>query len=127
MIRVNSEKGAHSIEIEGRTINLEAEISEVFTFEDRVVVLLETFDMTKDDPRRSRNAFALDRDGGELWRIEDLGHTYQGDDGKHHSLPWSTIVKKPNGSGYWIYSQSGYRFDFDPVTGKVAERGTYVH
>lgn len=91
------------------------------------MIYVDPYGMPPADPHTARNVFALDGHGKELWRIADLGHTYQADDGKHYSLPWSAIAKRPDGSGYWIYSHSGYRFDFDPMTGKVAERGDYVH
>ena len=127
MLQISFQKYDQAIEIDGRKVTLPCEIIFALPLDDRVIVMIDGYELPPGHPYKACNVFALDRNGKELWKIEETRHLYKAKDGKHYSLPWSEIVKKPDGSGYWIYSHSGYRFDFDPLTGKVAERGKYVH
>lgn len=126
MLHVTWHKGDRVIVIEGRAVSLPCKVSVALPFQNHVVVLLNTYELTDDDPGTARNVVALNREGQELWRIEETNHLYVGNDGKKHSWPWADFGRREDGSGFWIFSPAGYEFGFDPMTGAVLKPGIYT-
>ena len=120
MIRINFVMFQPRLEIDGQAFDLGWPINDAIALEDRVIVEVSHYNFPKSDPLRSRNVFALDRQGRELWRIAASRATFTDQQGRTYPCPYMNLHWSPDGSRLVIDDQSGTRLDLDPATGALS-------
>lgn len=109
------------ITIDGRTIALEVPIDEIFELPDRVIVLFDEEEYPESDSRENRNVVALDRDGRELWRIEQARTRLRDSDGNRIPNPYVGVSAGADGRTVEVYTWAGVCYRLDPNTGKISD------
>ena len=117
MLQASYQRGGRTITIQGHTISMPCKVACVITLPDRVLVLLNTYELADSDPLVSRNIFALDQEGKELWRIEPSEELFTGKDGKDYPAPWMDLRWAPDGRSLWVHTFYDHTYVLNPQTG----------
>jgi len=102
--------------LDNHTVELEQPVESVLELNDRVIILLESYNYPEDDPNRERNIVCYDKTGRFLWRIEDLG-AMDPDLGEN---PFTDLELSEDQARIFVWEFEGLRHDLDPDTGRLS-------
>ncbi len=116
----NIHKGDSTVTIDGHVVDLGLPIMEAVEVGSLIVISLNDYHLSPDDPFNGRNIVAFDKDGNEVWRIEAFWHTVEARDGRRVPASYTGIDLGEDGKLY-AYQGHGYTCEIDLKTGKIVD------
>lgn len=110
----------NTLTVDGKTLSFDWKIREFLDLGDRIIVRFSILSFAEEDPDSGRNVFAYDRQGNELWRIQDAGVLAGSSKSSSVKVPqgFTGMEQKKDGRIYgWVVD---WRYDLDPETGNVS-------
>lgn len=121
MTNLSVKNSTQSISINGREIEFDVPVIDTIVLEDRVLVLLDSYYYSDNDPDAGRNVFAYDANGEFLWRIQDSGFTSVSNRDHVTEVPQGyTGIALENDGRITVNQPIGCEFDVDPETGEIS-------
>lgn len=114
------QSGDNTLAVDESSLTFEWEIREFLDLGDKIIVRFAIDAFAEEDPDSGRNVFAYDRDGNELWRIQDAGVLASSSTLPKVEVPQGfTEMQQKEGGHIYVWAVD-WRYDLDPEAGKVS-------
>jgi hypothetical protein len=106
--------------VDGKKVSFDWKIREFLDLGEKIIVRFSVLSFAEEDPESGRNVFAYDRQGNELWRIQDAGVLANSSTLPKVEVPQGfTEMQQKEGGRIYVWAVD-WRYDLDPEAGKVS-------
>lgn len=112
-------KGDTSILMDGKKINIKLPILQSITYDKILILLLNDYGLSCEDPHVGRNVVSIASGGREKWRIEAFWWKVKCKDHLHKVPDSYSHIRIGEDGKLYAYQPIGFICEIDPETGKI--------